>query len=215
MVTIEQKLTLFSKLLNQGIKEEMDEKFAQLEKEYEKRMAESKFQTDRESNESIEKARKRAEIWKVERVSKERLDSKKEMMQVKEEIISKFMNALERKILAFTETETYLNYLKQLIQNISSAEYGKGSLQIELTKTDYEKNQKWISKILEEQGISKKQMHFEVTKENILGGMIINNPDENTRMDLSISAILEEAKDHIVEKITRAIGEVGDNADES
>ena len=41
MVTIEQKLTLFSKLLNQDIKEEMDEKLAELEKEFEKKIAEN------------------------------------------------------------------------------------------------------------------------------------------------------------------------------
>lgn len=214
MVTIEQKLTLFSKLLNQEIKEEMDEKFVQLEKEYEKRMAESKFQTDKEANEIIEQARKRAEIRKVEWISKGRLDSKKEMMQVKEEVISKFMNALEAKIVAFTETEAYLKYLEKLLQNTSASELGKGSLEIELTKADYDKHQKWISNVLGEQGISKEQIHFSVTKEKILGGMIINNLEESTRMDLSIMAVLEEAKDHIVEKITRAIGEAGDQADE-
>ena len=47
MVTIEQKLTLFSKLLNQDIKEEMDEKFAQLEKEFERKIAENKFAVDK------------------------------------------------------------------------------------------------------------------------------------------------------------------------
>ena len=53
MVTIEQKLTLFSKLLNQDIKEEMDEKFAELEKEFEKKIAENKFAVDKEATEIL------------------------------------------------------------------------------------------------------------------------------------------------------------------
>ena len=68
MVTIEQKLTLFSKLLNQDIKEEMDEKFAELEKEFEKKIAENKFAVDKEATEIVEQARRRAETKKVEAV---------------------------------------------------------------------------------------------------------------------------------------------------
>ena len=65
MVTIEQKLTVFSKLLNQDIKEEMDEKFAQLDREYEKRLAESKFEVDRRAAEIVDQARKCAEIKNI------------------------------------------------------------------------------------------------------------------------------------------------------
>ena len=73
MVTIEQKLTVFSKLLNQDIKEEMDEKFAQLDREYEKRLAESKFEVDRRAAEIVAQARKCAEIKKIEVLSRSKL----------------------------------------------------------------------------------------------------------------------------------------------
>ena len=70
MVTIEQKLTLFSKLLHQDIKEETDQKFYELEKEYEKISAESKICTDKEAAQIIEQAKRRAESKQIELISK-------------------------------------------------------------------------------------------------------------------------------------------------
>ena len=56
MVTIEQKLTLFSKLLNQELKEEIEKKIVELEKEYEAKIAESKYKIDKEAKHIIEDA---------------------------------------------------------------------------------------------------------------------------------------------------------------
>ena len=89
MATIEQKLTLFSKLLNQDIREEANEKLLALDKEYEKLMAENKFETDKQASEIVEQARKQAELKKVERISKGRMASKKEMMLIKEELVGR------------------------------------------------------------------------------------------------------------------------------
>ena len=136
MVTIEQKLTLFSKLLNQDIKEEMDEKFAQLEKEFEKRIAENKFAVDKEATEIIEQARRRAETKKVELISKGRLSSKKEAMQVKRELIERFLKALEEKVVNFSKTPEYLKYLSCTISELNELAEGQNNLEVYLTQND-------------------------------------------------------------------------------
>lgn len=214
MVTIEQKLTLFSKLLNQGIKEEMDEKFTQLENEYEKRIAENKFQTDKEAKEIIEQSRKRAEVKKVELISKGKLYSKKELMQAKQEMISRFMKALDEKVLAYTSTNDYIDYLKQIINRLEPSDLGKGSLLIYLTQNDYDCNQALVKELLLKKGMNEADLSFEITKENILGGLIVVCPEYSTRMNLSIRNVIEDYKEQIVEKISRAIGEVGTEENE-
>lgn len=214
MVTIEQKLTLFSKLLNQGIKEEMDEKFTQLENEFEKRIAENKFKTDKEANEIIEQSRKRAEIKKVELISKGKLSSKKEVMQAKQEMISRFMRALDEKVLAYTSTNEYLDYLKQTINHLEPSDFGEGSLVIYLTQNDHDCNQPFIKELLLKKGINESDLCFEITKENMLGGLIVACPECSTRVNLSIRSSIEDYKEQIVEKISRAIGEVGTEEDE-
>ena len=66
MVTIEQKLSLFSKLLQQDIKTEIGEKIEAMEKEYEVIMTEQKRKINKDTDNIIEHARKKAEIKRLE-----------------------------------------------------------------------------------------------------------------------------------------------------
>lgn len=210
MVTIEQKLTLFSKLLNQDIKEEMDEKFAQLDKEYEKRIAESKFEADKAATQIVEQARKRAEIKMAEYISKGKLARKKELMQLKEEMIVSFMNALYVRVGNFIETDAYLTYLKELIGQLKELKQHEHPIEVYITQRDYQENLEFIKGELLKLNIEPSKLSFKVATTPILGGFMIIDPTFNTRMDQSILATIEEAKEQIIEKISRTIGEVGE-----
>lgn len=210
MVTIEQKLTLFSKLLNQDIKEEMDEKFIQLEREYEKRMTESKFDTDKEAIEIVEQATRRAEAKKTELISRARLSSKKEMMQVKEEMVEKFMVALREKAAHFVETPAYLTYLEGMINQLDELKNYKKALVVYVTKQDYEQHQQFIKSQLVKLGLDEAKLKMEIATTSILGGLILVDTEDNTRIDMSMSETIAEAKEKIIDKISIAIGEVGE-----
>ena len=214
MVTIEQKLTLFSKLLNQDIKEEMDEKFAQLEKEFEKRIAENKFAVDKEATEIVEQARRRAETKRVELISKGRLSSKKEAMQVKREVIERFLKALEEKVVNFTKTPEYLKYLSYTISELKELAEGQNNLEVYLTQNDYDNHRSEIEKALNAIGIKSERLTFKVSETPILGGLVVVDEISSTRIDGSMSQIIEDAKEHIIEKISKAIGEVGEEINE-
>lgn len=212
MVTIEQKLTLFSKLLNQEIKEETQKEQAALDKEYEHMIAENKYRIDNEAAEIIEHAKKRAEMKKVELISKSKLSSKKEYMVAVEEVIETFMEAMKDKIKTFVQTDEYKIYLNRLAQDVSALKTDKNKLKVEVTAEDY-KNKEVIEAALIKAGLDKKQLEFEVTNEEILGGFIIVDTLLNTKIDESMNTLLEESKDRIVELVTSAIEEGGEQID--
>lgn len=209
MVTIEQKLTLFSKLLNQDIKEEMDKKFNALEGEYQRRIAENKFLVDKEAAEIIEQARRRAELKKVELISKGKLANKKEMMLVKEELIARFMTALENKIKDFTKTEEYKLYLSKKFQELKSLKGSKNHLEVYLMPSDYEMHQNFIKEGLVKIGLKEDKLSFNLSDQDMLGGFIIEDPVLRIRIDESIRTLIQDKKDEMIEKISLAIGEVG------
>lgn len=215
MVTIEQKLTLFSKLLNQDIKEDANKKFRQLDKDYEKRLAENKFQVDKEATEIIEQTRKRAELKKVELISKGKMSSKKELMQIKEALISRFMKNLRHKVVQFTHEAGYRKYLEKLLGELEGLRDYKNDLIIYLTEADFKQNKDFIEEKLMTLGIKRNQLSFQISDEDILGGFVIKDPSLNMRIDESIQTVMDEAKDKIVEKISIVIEEAGDERDES
>lgn len=206
MVTIEQKLALFSKLLNQEIKSEMDEKFRALDQEYERKIAESKFKTDKEAQAIIDTARKNAELKRMEQMSRGKISNKKERVQVKEEMVTRFMTKLNECIVAFTKQPEYQSYLKQLIEELVELKGCKDPLKILVTQWDYTHYQKMITDALTQLGITSFQ--FEVTKEPILGGIIVMNLADNTKIDSSIKEVIDEQYDQIVAKISSCLEEV-------
>lgn len=210
MVTIEQKLTLFSKLLNQDIKEEVDQKRLQLDKEYEIIIAENKSQVDKQAAELIDQFKRRAESKRIELISKGKMSTKKECMLAKERLVTKFIDALIIKVNAFTASEAYRTYLEKSIKEIDSLKDYANHLVVCITQNDFDTNKEFIRNQLIEAGINPNKLSFEVGPNSMLGGIIIKDLVLNLQIDGSIATVIEESKDRIVEMITGAIGEAGD-----
>lgn len=210
MVTIEQKLTLFSKLLHQDIKEEVDKKMLELDKEYEQRITLSKEKVDKDAEAVIENAIKRAESKKIELISKGKMSSKRECMLAKERYINTFIEHLKEKVKLFTESEAYRDYLNQYMMQFKDLNDSQNKLVIYMTARDYDNHKKFIKEKLISLGIDKESLSFEIADDSILGGIIIEDPKLNMRMDTSIAALIQESKGRIIETVFGAIEEAGE-----
>lgn len=210
MVTIEQKLTLFSKLLNQELKEEVDKKSSELEKEYEGKIAESKYKIDKEAADIIDDARKRAEAKKIELISKGKMSSKKETMLTKEKVVVRFMEALIERTRKFTDKPMYENYLVKAIKELSELEAYQNPLVVYMTEKDLTRYESLVKNSLVELGLKPEQIQLEAATDDIIGGLIITDPTLNMKVDLGMRSIIEESKERIVELVTLALGEAGE-----
>lgn len=210
MVTIEQKLTLFSKLLSQELKEEVSQKTMELEKEYEGKIAESKYKIDREAADIIDNARKRAEAKKIELISKGKMSSKKETMLTTEKVVVRFTEALIERARAFVDKPVYETYLKHTVAQLEELKDYANPLVIYMQEKDIARHKDFIEKELIKIGVKKEQLEFEKAESDIIGGLIIADPTLNMKIDMSMQSIIEESKDRIVEIVTGALGEVGE-----
>ncbi len=210
MVTIEQKLTLFSKLLSQELKEEVSQKTMELEKEYEGKIAESKYKIDREAADIIDNARKRAEAKKIELISKGKMSSKKETMLTTEKVVVRFTEALIERARAFVDKPVYETYLKHTVAQLEELKDYANPLVIYMQEKDIARHKDFIEKELIKIGVQKEQLEFEKAERDIIGGLIIADPTLNMKIDMSMQNIIEESKDRIVEIVTGALGEVGE-----
>lgn len=210
MVTIEQKLTLFSKLLNQELKEEVDKKSLALEKEYEGKITESKYKIDKEAADIIDDARKRAEAKKVELISKGKMSSKKESMLTKEKVVVRFMEALIERTRKFTDKPMYENYLVKAIKELNELKDYQNPLMVYMTDKDLKRYESLVKNSLVELGLKSEQIQLETATDDIIGGLIITDPILNMKVDLGMRSIIEESKDRIVELVTLALGEAGE-----
>jgi len=210
MVTVEQKLTLFSKLLHQDIKQEIDKKMLELDNEYEQKIIDNKKSADKAGEAIIQNAIKRAESKKTELISKSKMSNKRESMFAKERYITTFLEDLKEKVRAFTQTEEYKAYLDNYLMQFKDLKDYENNLIIYMTQLDYDNHKTYVKEKLISLGLSQEKLSFKVADDNILGGIIAEDPKLNMRIDTSIATFIQDSKGYIIESVFGAIGEAGE-----
>ncbi|MBP1925491.1 V/A-type H+-transporting ATPase subunit E [Sedimentibacter acidaminivorans] len=206
MVTIEQKLLLFSKLLNQSMDKKFQEQLTELEEQYNIKLQKSKDEVDNEAKNIIETARKKVEASRIEIQSKTKISLKKERMEVKEKYFNILMGHLRDNLSEFVVSETYKHYLlKNISQFNQEIDSIKGDeLLIYLTKKDNDKFGSLIRHEIESKH-SFKNITFKVIDDSIIGGIIIDFPQTNLRINMTMKSVLEENKAYIMQTLFEAL----------
>lgn len=208
MITIEDKIKLFYKFLNQSMNTDLSENLKELETYYKPKVVREINNIDKEAKEIEEKAFKKAEVKRAESISKSKVIIKKDIMALKEKYYYIFMDKLNKIIKEFVDSEEYETYLSSIISSLFDGmrNYEDCDLVIYVTKKDNEKYSGFIKNKINRKYSGK--ITFNIT-EDILGGLIVEPAGNNVKLDMSVDAVLEENKTYIMQTIFEAL-EVGD-----
>jgi len=212
MVTIEQKLLLFSRLLNQSMDKKFEEEFKETEKQYKEKIQKNKEEIDKEVQAVEEKAKIGADVRRAQSSSKSKVMIKKEIMALNEKHYKIFMNKFKDTLYIFVQSDKYKNYLSNIISKLNEELFRCDELNniiIYLTRADYSKYSEFIKqKIAKDQ--SNKNITFK-TIETIIGGLIVENPENNFKVDMTIDAVLEDNKFYIMQTLIETLEAGGYN----
>lgn len=203
MVTIEHKLSLFSKLLHRSMNDKFTEEMEILKREYEGKIQKNKAVVDKEAEDILSKSHKRAEAEKTELNSKIKVGMKREYMYVKEKHFAVLLDHLKAEIEYFIQSDKYWDYISSLVKKMEESGQFSNSLIINMTKRDQEKYTDDIKRELSKS--QQKDLSFKMADDNIVGGFIAEDPISNIRMDFSIEALLEDNKIFMMQTLFQAI----------
>ncbi len=206
MVTIEQKLLLFSKLLNQSMDKKFQEELKEMEKQYKEKLQKNKENVDSEVRIIEERARIGTETKRTQSLSKSKVKLKKEIMSLNEKYYNIFMDKFKNKLYTFVQSDRYKEYLSNIILRLNeefSINSQFNNIIVYLSKNDYDKYAEYIKQL-----ILKDKSEINIiynTTDLIIGGLIIENSDNNYRIDLSVDSILEDNKTYIMQTLFEAL----------
>lgn len=197
MVTIEQKLELFNKLLNQSMNLKYQEELDRLEKDIQSKVQISKDMIDKQAQEIEDRATKRAESKYAENISKSKVVMKRDIMSLKEKYFDILMNSLKIRLQDFVRSNEYKTYLYKNISKLNNElnKYDKLDLIIHLSQLDFNKYGDYITK-----EISKKHS-ISLRTIDIIGGFIAEIPSKSIKFDLSINSVLDDNKTFIMQTL--------------
>ncbi|WP_027626814.1 V-type ATP synthase subunit E [Clostridium lundense] len=191
MVTIDDKLKLFSKIVFDKIDEEIRADLEVFEKEKEEVLKKEKEKIDTEKKKSINIITKRSEIKGREIVSKAKIQSQKEILGLKENMINDLLEELKDKFKEYSQTEEYKSYLYKEIDS-AVKKYDEKEFTIYLAKNDYEKYKDELMK-----NILNNSVQIKESKDDIIGGFILQDKDMKFRVDNTLLNNIYHSKEKV------------------
>ena len=198
MTTIEDKISLFSKIIYDKVNEEKEEKLEAFNRE-----AEEKIKVEKEKIEELRsvlqrEVAKKANIKANEIVSKERLNKQREVLILKDKLIRDALENVKEKLVEFVDSVEYELYFISAVQKTLKA-LDKGKYFVILLKRDYEKFQNEIEVILG--NCSERNVEIRISEEDFIGGLILKDFDGKFKIDNSLYSKLQESKEIIGVKV--------------
>lgn len=211
MVTIKQKLSVFSKLLHQSMEIEYDTQMKKLDDEYKKKIEKSRNETDIKVNKILNKAKTKSDTQLAENNSRSSISLKKESVSVKEKYYNVFMQEIHKSIQEFIKSDKYKKYLSSVIDLIFKENKFSNNLVIYMTNSDAEKYRSIVKDKITD---INKNFRLQFKKDNdMIGGIIVEDIDGNYRINMSIQSILEENEPYIINLLYKELDKVGEFSD--
>ncbi|WP_312698800.1 V-type ATP synthase subunit E [Sedimentibacter sp.] len=208
MITIEDKIKLFYKLLTQSMDIHLTEDLKDIEDNYKYKLERLKSVVDKEAKDIEEKTAQRVEVRRAESISKSKVIIKKDIMALKEKYYVIFMNKFNSKLAEFVQSEEYKSYLSNIISIVVTEikGYEDCNLLVYMSKEDIDKYGDFVKAEIN------KAISLNVSfkpNPDIIGGLIAEIKEKNIKIDSSIDAVVEDNKMYIMQTIFETL-EVGD-----
>ncbi|MFT5872100.1 MAG: V/A-type H+-transporting ATPase subunit E [Clostridium sp.] len=192
MTTIEDKISLFSKIIYDKVNEEKQEKLEAFSLDAEKKVnMESEKIEELRRGLQVEVAKK-SNIKANRIVAKEKLNKQREILFLKEKLIGEALEGVREKLVEFVCSSEYKPYFISALKK-TLAGIDKGNYYIIVMKRDYEKFKSEVEVILN--GYSDGNIEIKISEEDFIGGVILKDFEEKFKMDNTIYSALQESKE--------------------
>lgn len=209
MITIEQKLKVFTKIVIESLNKEYEQLIHDLDKKDEDALNDYKDDLVKRATLHKKELIEKGELEKKRMISKLKVDNRKEIMRKRadfvQDIILKLMKRLEEYI-GQPEYEAYLmNQLIHIPDNLLDDD-----LIVEMTEKDQRQfGEKFKATIKEKQG-NNVNIVYETLDEEAIGGFIVFTNDRRFKLDCTLKSMIEEKTDLIGRRVNELLNRAGD-----
>lgn len=198
MTTIDDKLSLFSKIIYEKLDKEREEGILEFEKKKNEKLSLEHKTITLLREEVLKDIEKKGRFKRNEIISREKLKLKKENMFLRKQLIKEVVMETYKKIEEFIKGPQYKDYLLGSIAEILG-KVKPGSYELMLIKEDIEKYKDEIMSILEK--FPEIRVELSYSNEDILGGILLVDECKSFVLDNTINSKIHDNKELIGGKV--------------
>ena len=204
--SIEDKISLFTKVIVERIELDFQQKKKKLVKYYESQRSTIIKDNEKRKKEAIANATKDAITKKQQMILRSRSAMHLEVLKKKQEFIKRIMEEVKKKTKTFTATAEYIEFLKEAIKQVLSRFSDDQFVNFSFSSNDIKNNQKVILSSIKS---FRDEDTYKIEADNsLIGGVFIKSGDGRLEIDFTVNNIMEDSKKLIGEYLSSWLNEV-------
>lgn len=195
MITVEEKLKLFTKLVYDKIEKENQTEIDKYNSEYGNIIDEKKKEFEKQAEKMDSEKMKEIDKKKNQIISRAKVEEQKLLLQKKKEIFDEAVEEIKNYSKEFTNSEDYKElFLKSLKESMEDLKESK-NISFYVIENDRDKFKKTIAEMYPD-------TNFKIdVDDNLIGGFTVQDEDNNIKIDMSLMSKIESSKEVIGEKL--------------
>jgi len=189
--TIEDKISLFTKLVIEKIELDFQQKQKKLVEYYESRKTTLIKDNEERKRTLVARATKDAESKKQQIILKTRSAMHLTVLKKRQEFAERIMDEVKKRTRAFVGTAEYVEFLKEAIKQVLFKFSDDQFVSFSFSRNDIENNKKVILKIIKSfRDVAAYKIE---AVDSLIGGVFVKSGDGRLEIDFTINTILEES----------------------
>ena len=204
--SIEDKISLFTKVIIERIENDFQQKRKKLVKYYESRKATIIKDNEKRKKEAIASVTRDAITKKRQMILSSRSAIHLEVLKKRQEFIKKIIEGVKKKAITFTGKAEYIEFLKEAIKQVLSRFSGNQFVNFSFSSDDIKNNQKVILSTIKS---FRDEDTYKIEADNsLMGGVFVKRGDGRLEIDFTVNNIMEDSKKLIGEYLSSWLNEV-------
>lgn len=209
MITIEEKLKIFSKIVVDKINNEYERVVLRLDKEGEVALDEYKKDLQRHALDYEKSFIEKGETEKRRIISKVNIEKKKHILNTKDDLVKSVVKELYERVEKFTNENEYQSFIKTLSEKTMQEITNCNGFTLMMTDKDLKEHSSILLNIIKEKNDC--IVKTETLDNKYIGGFIVFNEDKSLKWDCTIKAIIDENIELIGRRVNLILDESGDD----
>lgn len=202
--TIEDKISLFSKVIMEKIDLDFQKKQEKLIEHHENRLKAITNEQEEKRKITIEKVIKDAQSRKQRIILKTKSEMRLVMLKKRQEFKERVSREVEKKVRAFIDTNEYADFLKEAIEKVLLRFPKEQFAYFKFSSSDLKNRAEIILNTIN--SLRDKDSYQLDTADNLIGGVFVKSGDGRLEIDFTINTILEQSDKLIGEVLSTWLG---------
>lgn len=189
--TIEDKISLFTKVVIEKIELDFQQKQKKLVEYYESRKTTIIKDNEERKRTAVARATKDAETKKQQEILKTRSAMHLAVLKKRQEFAERIMDEVKKRTRAFVGTAEYVEFLVEAIKQVLSKFSANQFVNFSFSRNDLKNNQKVILSTIKS---FRDEAAYKIEAvDSLIGGVFVKSGDGRLEIDFTIHTILEES----------------------